>query len=143
MSHHSELPKADTAPVEARQLLTEWVGNELTPEELDSAKLICSELVTNAFLHGEGSIALQVDLDENRLIIEVIDEGKGFEHEVREIPFEEISGRGLTIVDAVASRWGIHEGTTHVWAELDRPTHVWVELERPGPRLGEDAKPDE
>lgn len=121
------------APAQARQLLTEWVGDELEPEELDSAKLICSELVTNAVLHGEGSIALEVDLDENRLMIEVIDEGRGFEHEVREVPFEEVSGRGLTIVDAVANRWGIHEGTTHVWAEL----------ERPGPRLGEDAKPDE
>ena len=51
------------------------------------------------------------------------------------------------IVEAVTSRWGIHEGTTHVWAEFERSdprgTHLWAELERPGPRIGEDAKPEE
>jgi anti-sigma regulatory factor (Ser/Thr protein kinase) len=114
-------------------LLTEWVGDELEPEELDRAKLVVSELVNNAVLHGEGSIELLVDLDEHRLQIEVIDEGQGFEHIAREIPFEELTGRGLVLVDAEASRWGVHEGTTHVWAEL----------ERSGPRIGEDAKPEE
>jgi hypothetical protein len=35
------------------------------------------------------------------------------------------------IVDAESSRWGIHEGTTH----------VWFELERPGPRLAAEEAP--
>ena len=35
------------------------------------------------------------------------------------------------IVEAEASRWGVHEGTTH----------VWFEVERPGPRLGPDQNP--
>ena len=133
MHYHEALPRNPESSSRARRLLTRWVGDELESEELEQAKLVCSELVNNAILHGKGPIALEVDLDENRLMIEVIDAGQGFEHVVREIPFEELGGRGLTIVDAVASRWGIHEGTTHVWAEL----------ERSGPRLGEDAKPEE
>lgn len=132
MQHRHELDRVVEAPGQARRLLVQWVGDELEPDELERAKLMTSELVNNAVLHGEGSIEFQVDLDEHRLQIEVIDEGHGFEHVVREIPFEDLSGRGLTIVDAEASRWGIHEGTTHVWAEL----------ERSGPRVGEDAKPE-
>jgi anti-sigma regulatory factor (Ser/Thr protein kinase) len=133
VQYRQELDRVVEAPGQARRLLAQWVGDELEPEELERAKLVASELMNNAVLHGDGTIELQVDLDEHRLQIEVIDEGHGFEHVVREIPFEDLSGRGLTIVDAEASRWGIHEGTTHVWAEL----------ERSGPRIGEDAKPDD
>lgn len=132
MQYREELDRVIEAPGQARRLLVQWVGDELEPEELERAKLVASELMNNAVLHGDGTIEFQVDLDEHRLQIEVIDEGHGFEHVVREIPFENLSGRGLTIVDAEASRWGIHEGTTHVWAEL----------ERSGPRIGEDAKPE-
>jgi hypothetical protein len=74
---------------------------------------------------------LRADLDEDRLLVEVLDDGHGFEHTLREVSFDELHKRGLVIVDALSSRWGIHEGTTHVWAEL----------ERPGPRLGEHKKP--
>jgi anti-sigma regulatory factor (Ser/Thr protein kinase) len=151
LSHRQALPRGLEAPAQARRVLAAWAGDALQPEVLDRARLVLSELVNNAVLHGSGGIALQLGLDDDRLLIEVIDEGQGFEHEVRKIPFEDLSGRGLSIVDAEASRWGIHEGTTHVWAELDRTgpgtpgeaTHVWAEIERSGPRVGEDAKPTE
>jgi anti-sigma regulatory factor (Ser/Thr protein kinase) len=147
VQHRQQLPRSVDASGQARRLVTTWAGDALDPEELDRAKLVVSELINNAVLHGEGSIELQLDLDEHRLQIEVIDEGGGFEHVMREVPFEDLSGRGLAIVEAVTSRWGIHEGTTHVWAEFERPgppgTHLWAELERPGPRIGEDAKPEE
>ena len=147
MQPRHQLPRTVDASGQARRLVTAWVGDELDPEELDRAKLVVSELINNAVLHGEGSIELQVDLDDHRLQIEVIDEGGGFEHEMRAVPFEDLSGRGLAIVEAVTSRWGVHERTTHVWAEFERSeprgTHLWAELERPGPRIGEDAKPEE
>lgn len=98
---------------------------------MSGLKLICSELVNNAVVHGRGEIELRGDLNDDRVLIEVIDQGEGFEHVVREVPFEQLSGRGLLIVDAEASRWGVHEGTTHVWAEV----------ERAGPRVGRASKP--
>jgi hypothetical protein len=64
-------------------------------------------------------------------LVEVIDEGSGFERVVREHSFEDLHGRGLDIVDAEASRWGLYEGTTH----------VWFEIERSGPRLGAEDTP--
>jgi anti-sigma regulatory factor (Ser/Thr protein kinase) len=100
---------------------------------LQRAQLAVSELATNAFLHGCGKIVLCAELDRDRLLVEVIDEGAGFERELRPHDLHALGGRGLMIVDAEASRWGIQEGTTH----------VWFELERPGPRLGLEENPIE
>lgn len=127
-----DLPRAPAAGAIARRQLSNWFAEAVARDELQEAKLLCSELVNNAVVHGRGEIRLQVGLDENRLRLEVIDEGDGFEHVVRQIPCEALSGRGLAIVEAESSRWGIHEGATHVWAEI----------ERSGPRVGEEAKPD-
>lgn len=94
-------------------------------------KLLTSELVTNAVIHGTGKVTLHGAIDKDRVLVEVVDEGHGFERTLRKRDFDDIGGRGLMIVDAEASRWGIHEGTTH----------VWFELERTGPRLGEAENP--
>ena len=48
----------------------------------------------------------------NRLLIQVVDQGHGFERILRER--DRIGGRGLNIVDALARRWGIHDGSSHV-----------------------------
>lgn len=89
-------------------------------EKLQHAKLLLSELVTNAVIHGVGQIRLRADLNEDRLLVEVSDEGTGFEHEVRQAPLDQLGGRGLWIVDALSTKWGLHEGTTHVWFEIAR-----------------------
>jgi anti-sigma regulatory factor (Ser/Thr protein kinase) len=119
------------APGMARKLVERSFADWLDPEELDRAKLAVSELTTNAVVHGEGAITLVADIDESRLLVEVIDEGSGFEYTVRQRKFDEIGGRGLNIVDQETSRWGMHEGTTH----------VWFEIERRGPRLGAEQRP--
>jgi anti-sigma regulatory factor (Ser/Thr protein kinase) len=126
-----ELPRTRGSPVLARRSLAHWFAGDVDSNELRTAELLVSELVTNAVMHGHGKIILRAHLDRDRLLVEVIDEGGGFERTVRHGDFDSIGGRGLAIVDAEASRWGIHEGTTH----------VWFELERPGPRLGPDKNP--
>jgi anti-sigma regulatory factor (Ser/Thr protein kinase) len=126
-----ELPRDPTAGARARRLLEDMVAGALDIGELSRAKLLVTELVNNAVLHGQGSITFIADLDEDRLHVEVIDEGTGFEREVREQGAEELGGRGLNLVEAESSRWGVHEGTTH----------VWFQIERPGPRLGPARKP--
>ncbi len=120
------LPRSPDAPYLARTAVTKWLGDAFDAEELARAKLLVSELITNAVVYGEGEIALRVHLDADRVLVEVIDEGGGFEHQIRQQGFDNIGGRGLAIVDAESARWGIHEGTTH----------VLFELEREGPRLG-------
>ena len=127
MPHALELPRRSDAASIARGHLSRWFAKDLEADELYRAKLLASELVNNAVIHGTGRIQLNAELDVDRLVIEVIDEGEGFEHEARRHSFDDLHGRGLLIVDAESSRWGIREGTTH----------VWFELERRGPRLGE------
>jgi anti-sigma regulatory factor (Ser/Thr protein kinase) len=120
------LPRDTSAPGRARRLLQQHFGAALEPDDLHTAKLLASELVTNAVRHGEGSIRLKAHLNEDRVRIEVFDEGGGFQYQLEELDFEAVGGRGLHIVDAEASRWGVYEGSTH----------VWFEVERSGPRLG-------
>ncbi len=131
-SFERELPRSPEAPGVARRSLTDWYLSELEHSELHRAKLLTSELVTNAVLHGQGTIVLKAHLNDDRLLVEVCDEGPGFEHAVKPSRFEDIRGRGLAIVEAESSRWGLHNGSTH----------VWFELERAGPRVGESAKPE-
>ena len=129
--HHEDLPHDGSAPAMARRSIERWFGPLLEQAELDSVKLLTSELVTNAVVHGIGQINLHARMDRDRVLVEVVDEGHGFERTVRKHDFHSVGGRGLAIVDSEASRWGIHEGTTH----------VWFELERTGPRLGPEQNP--
>jgi anti-sigma regulatory factor (Ser/Thr protein kinase) len=115
-----DLPRQATAGRRARELLAAHLAAELDQAELDTAKLLVTELVNNAVLHGRGMIALRVQVDADRLRIDVIDGGSGFEREGRDGKSDDFGGRGLHIVEAAASRWGVHEGTTHVWFELER-----------------------
>jgi hypothetical protein len=54
------------------------------------------------------------------VLVEIIDDGSGFERDLRRTDFWQIGGWKLGIVDDLASRWGVREGTTHVWFELER-----------------------
>jgi anti-sigma regulatory factor (Ser/Thr protein kinase) len=130
--HRAELPRSSGVARTARAALVEWFAADLDEHMLARAQLLTSELVTNAYVHGQGAIRLRAALDVDRLLVEVTDEGGGFEREVGHGSLDAVGGRGLRIVEADASRWGIHEGTTH----------VWFELERPGARLGDNAKRD-
>jgi anti-sigma regulatory factor (Ser/Thr protein kinase) len=117
----SELPRSPEAPWMARRCLTAWFGDELELAEMNVAKLLTSELVTNAVLHGKGTIVLHAGMDAGLLLVEVTDEGQGFERFAQRQGYKDLGGRGLAIVDSEASRWGIHPGVTCVWFELDRP----------------------
>lgn len=87
-------------------------------DAVQTAVLVSSEFVTNAYLHGHGKIELRVRVRGDHVRIEVIDEGRDQEPAVRERDLDEPGGWGLLIVDQLALRWGVFEGTTHVWADL-------------------------
>ncbi len=121
------LPRARSAPELARRAVRRWGAERVEADVLEKAELLVSELATNAISHGRGEIALRASLDEDRLLVEVIDGGTGFERRLRRDAAGEAGGWGLGMVEDLSSRWGVHEGTTH----------VWFEIERSGPRLGE------
>ena len=113
------LPRDAGAAAVARRHVRQVLGAQLAPERLDALLLTTTELVTNAVVHGDGDIQLRLGFDGDRVRGEVIDHGSGFEHEIRERGADDVDGRGLMLVAALTDAWGVHEGTTHVWFELD------------------------
>jgi anti-sigma regulatory factor (Ser/Thr protein kinase) len=94
-------------------------------ERLADLRLLTSELVSNAVKYGgEGSLLLHVRQAEERLRVEVVDQGTGFQaQETADArdrqDLELVGGWGLPIVQALSSAWGSFEGSTHVWFEFD------------------------
>ena len=119
------LPRDPSAAADARRELRRRFAGTLHQDVLEALSLVVSELVTNAVMHGQGAIRFRLQLASGDLRGDVIDDGDGFEHELRAAGPDATSGRGLLIVDRLTNRWGVHEGTTHVWFEMltgSRPT---------------------
>ena len=97
-----DLPFGADAPSLARKFVDAHASG--LPEDLrDDAKLLVSELVTNAIRYGEPTITVQVGFDPPGLSVAVTDRG----HHLPALPdsrpdLSAPSGRGLTIVAAVA-----------------------------------------
>ncbi|MEY9997930.1 serine/threonine-protein kinase RsbW [Streptomyces sp. V4I8] len=89
---------------------------------LATARLLVSELFTNAVIHGDSSaVQLALAVRGSVLRIEVVDNGGSPQefHEVDAAPTDE-HGRGLLLVRELAERWGqFTERTgTRVWFDL-------------------------
>jgi serine phosphatase RsbU (regulator of sigma subunit)/PAS domain-containing protein len=111
------LPRDPTAVALARRAVETDAG-ALSAEELDVARLLVSELVTNAVRHGAGGeVVLALSVDGERARFEVHDAGSRLP--ARRTPSGANGGYGLNLVASLASRWGVgpKEG---VWFELDR-----------------------
>lgn len=112
------LPRSPEAAAIGRRALDDLFGPELSDLALNHARVVVSELVTNAYLHGSGSIELRLGLIDGHLRVEVVDHGTGNVPAIRPADGDETGGFGLRIVEHLSDRWGAFEGTTHVWAEL-------------------------
>jgi anti-sigma regulatory factor (Ser/Thr protein kinase) len=142
-----DLPRDASASRVARRAVEAELAGRLTRERLLDVDLLVTELVNNALIHGTGAIRLRLQFDGSTVRGEVIDDGGGFERRVRQRGVDDVGGRGLNIVEGLASEWGIHEGTTHVWFEMPS-THVWFEMspddaEASEPKLGDERRPPE
>jgi anti-sigma regulatory factor (Ser/Thr protein kinase) len=122
MTVTSQLPKQPDAAAIARRVLDEFDGR-IDPAKLETARLLVTEVVTNAVRHvkREGPIDLCLALSEDALRVEVIDPGQGFVPR-RRGPDSPLDGNwGLHFLEVLSDRWGI---------ESDERTRVWFELTR-------------
>ena len=74
--------------------------------DVDSVVLCASELVTNALLHGLPPITLEVENMGSAVRVSVHDGGFQDARPRRPVDPEAMSGRGLGIVEVLATRWG-------------------------------------
>lgn len=89
------------------------------PDPCDTAVLLTSEVVTNAILHGRSGARVRVHAEPHRLVVEVADDNSRYPQLQAADP-DALDGRGLTIVEMLAARWGMHDdpfGKT-VWFEV-------------------------
>jgi anti-sigma regulatory factor (Ser/Thr protein kinase) len=116
-----DIPRDPTAPGEARRAI-ERLGGSIAPDIAPDVKLLVSELITNSVEYGSrGAVTLKLEAsDPRRLRVEVVDQGIGFVPVARNRPATEVGGWGLHLVQTLANRWGVYEGSTHVWFEIDR-----------------------
>ena len=115
------IPRTPQAPAHARRAVRD-LDDAIAPDLRRDVTLLVSELITNSVKYGDdGDLRLQIDAPHpRRLRVEVVDQGSGFLPVPRDRGVTEAGGWGLHLVETLADRWGVHEGSTHVWFELDR-----------------------
>ncbi|MEU3185031.1 SpoIIE family protein phosphatase [Streptomyces sp. NPDC006923] len=104
---------------QVRELLHDWTDDE----QVDSAELMVSEMVTNVLVHTDSDALLVAEAGgehgERRLRVEVADTSDALPH--RRTPGELASGgRGLLLMEILADAWGVvpqGEGKS-IWFEL-------------------------
>jgi serine/threonine-protein kinase RsbW len=80
----------------------------------------CSNSVRHAYAGGEGSVEILYELHEDRLVIEVLDEGEGFNADEAAKEPDELSegGLGIAIIRAVADEFEVGERQTGTGSRL-------------------------
>ena len=112
-------PTADAPSLARRFLADQFAAWKITEDYM--ARVVVSELVTNAHRHGEGLIVVRLFLDIDGLpVLEVWDAGER-RPVIKPQDDAALSGRGLQIVSEMAKTWGVrslNEGGKAVWAKL-------------------------
>ena len=113
---------ADTVPASVariRRFAADAARTTAPAVDRDTVALLVSEVATNALVHGNGDVQVRVTSSEGVLLVEVSDESPRLPVPRAAAPLEE-GGRGLALVETLASRWGVRpEGPGKVvWFEL-------------------------
>ena len=124
-----ELPRDPRSAREARSFVAKSVSEFGMEPDPDTVLLLTSELVTNALEYGESNI-VKVHVRRHgsgRLRIEVEDRSPTIPHQRNASALDE-HGRGLALVDQLASDWGAH--VIHTGREITKV--VWFVVGDPG-----------
>ncbi|MFE6287101.1 SpoIIE family protein phosphatase [Streptomyces sp. NPDC057877] len=99
-----------------RRTLRSWGA----AEHVDAALLVVSELVTNALVHTDGKVRLDLTLLSDRLRISVADSSPRTPVKPTSIGWEATGGRGLLLIEAMSTAWGSVpvSGGKQVWSEM-------------------------
>ncbi|GAT84219.1 magnesium or manganese-dependent protein phosphatase [Streptomyces sp. F-3] len=119
----AEPERVSVARRQLREVLHDWASED----QVDSAVLLLSEMLTNVLVHTDADALLLAEVEgekgERRLRVEVTDSGDDLPHKRR--PGElASSGRGLVLIEMLADAWGVvpqGQGKS-TWFELhERP----------------------
>jgi anti-sigma regulatory factor (Ser/Thr protein kinase) len=95
---------------------------DVESDVFDAVVLLTSEVVTNAVLHARSPIEVAVEIGSHTVRVQVSDGLPGLRGDADR---SRHGGRGLVLVAAMASHWGIAKrediGGKSVWFEVARP----------------------
>lgn len=120
MTDHTTLPHDPSSIRAARSFVSHALADAgVSPDTLSSAALVVSELATNAVTHTGGGFTVSVERYPGKVRLEVEDSGDGQPVLGSSRP-DTVDGRGLVIVAALCTSWGVDRSGGHktVWCEL-------------------------
>ncbi len=117
---HLELPGDLASPSRARRFVARTLEPVLGREDVETAMLVTSELVTNATLHAGSSCQLALHVDGPVLFIRVSDADRRIPVRRPAISDQLSTGRGLRLLEVLCERWGVdtEQAGKTVWCRL-------------------------
>src|SRR4051794_29527196 len=122
-SYRLPLPPHKIASRQAHRVL-QWALDDwaVGGEAADNARVVLSEIVTNALAHSLDVFRLALCLRGDQILVEVWDSADGVP--AINLPGGlEVGGRGMFLVDALSKEWGVRpdeRGGKTVWAKVPR-----------------------
>jgi anti-sigma regulatory factor (Ser/Thr protein kinase) len=117
----THLPSTAGSPREARTFVAAALDSwGVSGDRAGDVVLAASELVTNAFEHGSGGIAVRLRLSGRCVLVEVRDSSPA-DPVLRPPAPDSVRGRGLPMIPALSSAWGHRRAGDGKW--------VWAEFE--------------
>ena len=116
-----------TTPAAARRFVrTALESVEADPAVVETAELLTDELVTNAIVHAQSKSYLHIRAARGAVRVELTDPDDRLPS-IAAADTDAVGGRGLIIVNGLASAWGVERG-------IDGGKTVWFQLSpnRPG-----------
>ncbi|HEY7121676.1 MAG TPA: ATP-binding protein [Solirubrobacterales bacterium] len=96
-----------------RLALRQRFADSLPPRALIDLTAVVTELVNNAVANGpQRPITVSLVIEDEAIRGEVADQGNPAADSSQRAPL------GLQVVEQLTARWGVYEGSTHVWFEL-------------------------
>lgn len=111
------LPCDPTSASAARRFATDTLQECVSEDVRDVVELLLSEVVTNALLHAGSEVEVCVIGGSDGVRVEVVDKSRALPAQ-RHWAGDASTGRGLALVDALATGWGVDhstEGGKVVW----------------------------
>ncbi|MFI6639129.1 PAS domain S-box protein [Streptomyces sp. NPDC050504] len=102
----TDLPALASSVGDGRSFLTKTLTAWDCAHLADDARLLVSEVLTNALQHAQGPLGLHLRRTTTELTVEISDRSPHLPQPRLAAPDDE-SGRGLLLVDALAHSWGV------------------------------------
>jgi anti-sigma regulatory factor (Ser/Thr protein kinase) len=119
------LPDALTSPARSRSFIRAALQDWGQDESVDVALILVSELSSNVVVHAGTDMTVSVACDPDRHVVHIeVEDGSATIPAMQDRGRMSTSGRGLRLVDALATRWGVRP--------LAHGKAVWFELAASG-----------